>query len=423
MIIYFVNTLLKTSLISAFVSTFQTKTTEISPSFPFLNEVLYESDYSSQMWQVYDAQKRFVYAGDYKTEKSAFKAEKGDYQLFLLVKNHSQAQLERLKDMMLLLAMKQANNIPIDFYPSLPHLSVNMKFSAMTPFKSSVRSVYVVGPPEEKVPKLATPGSFLVGTISFHQHEKWKKAITYPLKIGFADAPPKRATRKAKGGGGGCGSGSSTSSGGAGDSEKPSVLADLKESIRSLRIGALQKLEKEEEKAAFFEELCKDFGADDPELCYARLLSLDAKCRGGADVARSFVRLADVLTKAFANDELAHYCVSKEETYDAKLTAKMEKQKTQLSDALLRSGTAVCVFLQGCANAEVARELMGEAEKMFCQAKKWCDLREPKLSAFLIEYFLAKGLDASALKLLLKALDEKCSKETEQRVIQVTFRE
>lgn len=77
------------------------------------------------------------------------------------------------------------------------------------------------------------------------QDDRWKKAITYPLKIAFGEPGPKRTTRKAK----------AVGSPASGDDEKTPILADLKENIKSLRFAALQKLEDEEEKRNFLAEL------------------------------------------------------------------------------------------------------------------------------------------------------------------------
>lgn len=164
----------------------------------------------------------------------------------------------------------------------------------------------------------------------------------------------------------------------------------------------------------------EDFNDDDPELCYSRLLALNPKCRQGISTAREFISLLQTLVKSLASDELAHFCVGKEDVSDAKASARLEKQKSQLQDSLTRAGTAICGFAQTCSCPEEAAEVVQEAEKIHGLVKKWCDPREAKVTAFLTEFFIVKKLYASALRLLLKALEEKPSKETETKMIQVS---
>jgi len=64
-----------------------TKSQDISISVPLFNNVLYESEYESQMWMLFDVNKMMVSCGDAYSNNTYFKIDKGDYVIKLQVSN------------------------------------------------------------------------------------------------------------------------------------------------------------------------------------------------------------------------------------------------------------------------------------------------------------------------------------------------
>ena len=51
-------------VISAFIFSFQSKAGEVSPNATYLSDLLYESEYESQLWMIFDSNKRMLGSGD-----------------------------------------------------------------------------------------------------------------------------------------------------------------------------------------------------------------------------------------------------------------------------------------------------------------------------------------------------------------------
>lgn len=133
------------------------KTTEVTLISPVLSDYLYESDYESQMWLLFDSNKRYIAAGDAFPDKVksryiknshlfasstcksfpmlfqySVKLEKGDYVVKQQVRHDRKDLLEKLTDMPMLLSQKLANCINIDVFTTSNNATFGKKFKSLT---------------------------------------------------------------------------------------------------------------------------------------------------------------------------------------------------------------------------------------------------------------------------------------------------
>ncbi|RLU16741.1 hypothetical protein DMN91_010941 [Ooceraea biroi] len=93
------------------------KATEVTPNATLLSDLLYESEYESQMWMIYDSNKQLICCGDaYPSKYTIQKLEKGDYTMKMHVRHEKRDLLERLTDMPVLLSQKLSSPINLDIY-------------------------------------------------------------------------------------------------------------------------------------------------------------------------------------------------------------------------------------------------------------------------------------------------------------------
>ena len=149
----------------------QTKTDEICCEVPLLSHNLYENEYQTAFWMLFEANsKRFLLAGDcfpvlYKYTRSL---EKGDYVIRLHVRHERTDQLEKLKETVLYVRHQITGTISQDIFSSVPNVlkGTCLKKNGERIQKNSEKS-YFLGPiAEDKLPKGVANGHFLVGELS-----------------------------------------------------------------------------------------------------------------------------------------------------------------------------------------------------------------------------------------------------------------
>ncbi|UYV81022.1 TPP2 [Cordylochernes scorpioides] len=170
-----------------------TKTTDVTPICALLSDLLYESEFESQLWMLFDTNKRLVACGDaYPSKVSphscAKKLEKGEYILKLQIRQEQRNLLEKLTDLPMLIHQKLPASLSLDLYATHASALVGgKKFTSKCLLLGSTCPLFIHPLPADKVPKGALPGHFLQGTISFAKDDAAKKVNVYPFRYIFAE--------------------------------------------------------------------------------------------------------------------------------------------------------------------------------------------------------------------------------------------
>lgn len=94
------------------------KTQEVAFSLPLLNDVLYESEFDSQLWMCFDSNKKLVSCGDSYSGNNYTKLTKGDYTIRVQVRHEKKDLLEKMNEATLTAAFKLNSPLNLDIYSS-----------------------------------------------------------------------------------------------------------------------------------------------------------------------------------------------------------------------------------------------------------------------------------------------------------------
>lgn len=91
---------------------------EVAFSLPLLNNVLYESEFDSQFWMCFDANKRLVASGDAYAGNTFTKLLKGEYTIRVQVRHEKKELLEKVNEATLSIAFKLTSPLNLDVFGS-----------------------------------------------------------------------------------------------------------------------------------------------------------------------------------------------------------------------------------------------------------------------------------------------------------------
>lgn len=94
------------------------KTQEVAFSLPLLNNVLYESEFDSQLWMCFDSNKKLVSCGDSYSGNNYTKLTKGDYTIRVQVRHEKKDLLEKMNEATLTATFKLNSPLNLDIYSS-----------------------------------------------------------------------------------------------------------------------------------------------------------------------------------------------------------------------------------------------------------------------------------------------------------------
>lgn len=92
------------------------KAQEVAFSLPLLNNVLYESEFDSQLWMCFDANKKLVACGDAYSGNTFIKLAKGDYTVRVQVRHEKKELLEKVNEATITASFKLSAPLSLDIF-------------------------------------------------------------------------------------------------------------------------------------------------------------------------------------------------------------------------------------------------------------------------------------------------------------------
>jgi len=370
------------------------KATELTLNLPLLSEVLYESEMESQLWMLFDTNKRLVGSGDAYPKNWSLKVEKGDYILKAHVRHEKRDLLDRFNETSLLVSSKLPSPASLDVYSSHSDAIVGgKKFSVGSASPLKMVPVYVAPLSSDKFSKGATLGSFLQGTATFAKDDLGKKVDVYDFKYILPESVKKKDKAKEK----------------EAKKEKAENFDSFKDALKDTKIAWLAKLPSDVKSTQdLYGELC-EVGLSLPSVHAARLQGLNsAENKDYPEILNT----ADKLISSVDQTELLAWIGTKADTRENAVEVKkdMEKLKGQLIDALAAKGGALL---------KIGGERKAEVSDVYSTIVKFCDPADTKVISFVVSYLTDINLYAKALKLSVKQVEEKNTKELNAQVVEL----
>lgn len=325
------------------------KSQELSIHAPFLSCVLYESEFESQLWMLFDNNKMMLQSGDAYSSSSYFKLDKGDYTIKLQVRHEKKDLLEKVNETVLQASFKMANSLNLDIYKSFNNAVIanNKKITSFPMTGGSTKPIFVAPLATEKITKNAVPqSSWLEGQIIFAKDELGRKVDTQAFQYILFEGP---AAKKSNGGAA---------------KESKTKTEEYKEGLRDYQCQMIAKLEGDDAETLYREVLAANPGFVGAHLAMIQSIETPAGndlknqlphafrkqlSDAGTDVddmkskLSKISRLAGLVIDAINQESLLAFLGLKSDNRpDAvKIKQQMEKQKQQLLEAYVKKAVVI----------------------------------------------------------------------------------
>ncbi|KAK7483877.1 hypothetical protein BaRGS_00024894 [Batillaria attramentaria] len=343
----------------------QIKSEEVMPDCSLLSNLLYENEFESQLWMIFDANKQVMCSGDayphQVTKNYNVKLDKGEYTILLQIRHEKRESLERLRDMVILLCRKLPATLGLDVYGTWSNaLACGKKMTSVTLAKGAVTPMFLGTLPDDKilnfrVPKGISAGWYLSGTITLAKEEPAKKASSVPFMYVLTENP---------------------------------LPVDN----------------------PLFEELCQQHPDHIPVLI-ARIQALDSD-KEREKYLGEIITLCQQVLKGVELDSLLVYFGMNE----------MEKKKGWVVEALVKLGCAQADILgkdtTGSGEKLLTEVTVQDLDNTFVEVQKFCDLADAKVLPFVIKHAMVRKQYARAAKFLQKQLEDKATQSADNKLVE-----
>lgn len=390
-----------------------TKATEVSPIVALLCDMLYESEYESQIWMLYNSCKQLMAVGDAYPTKYSVKLEKGEYTIRLQVRHEQKLLLEKLSELPVLLQQKLPQPITLDCFSSQCQAITNQKKLSVAYIAGGYTlPLYFAAIPTDKISRSnLTYGQLLTGTVTFTKDELGRKVDTYEIRYIIPEMPKRNNNNK--------------------DKDKVKSMDDYMDAVKEFKTTWLSKLEGDKQET-LYQELMEDY----PDflgshICYLstidshtdskRLPIADKVPEETTEWCEQILKITEKVISRIDQDKLLAYLGMKNDlrTDAAKIKADFDKQKHMLLESLCHRGTSLC-RLHAMADNEADRDsYQSQIVANMTDVLKYCDISDSRVIHFGIWYCFTMKQWGRAIKLLYKVHEERPAKEVEERVIGV----
>jgi tripeptidyl-peptidase-2 len=364
--------------------------TSISPKANMLCQLLYESEFESQLWMIFNSSKKLVAVGDFRPKKTSLRA--GSYTIRYQIRHNDIKKLELLKDMPISLIRALSKKVSLSVHDSFQAATYDSgKMSKPKISKGDRLSVFLKLPADftKSLPKKLSKDSVysLLGKISVIQFDGEKDSELF-IDCKASDFASSSDGKKSEG--------------------KAKDVSSLAEKHRDALVKWLGSLEDSEFKEAFDTYTPKLF-ADFSENQLLSLLSLQLKNIDSAkdrnvSPLREIVQYCDKIISVIDLDGLAKYngIRHSDSENNSKIAKDMSNTKDILVDTLNRKAIALFDLWKHEMNDRKAEDL-SSLDDTVKSLKEWVDIeKQSKLRKIYINDLLRKEFTGKALKLALK---------------------
>lgn len=397
------------------------KGTEVIPNCPLLSDLLYESEFESQLWMLFDCNKQLLATGDAYPNKYIVKLEKGDYVIRMHVRHERKDLLDKMTELSLLLVQKLSTPISLDVYASQTQATTcgkKMLCASLPP--NHVLPFYIAPLSTEKATKGIPPGQFLTGSITYAKDDIGKKVDSYPFKYVLNEAPKK--------------SNKST------EPKEKTKEEEFEEAVRDVKTAWLAKLDPGDKANSLYEELKSSYPdhlpvytamlqALDPAENKKQLPSLESpeQTEEVSKLAHKVIEISDIIISKIDDIQLLAYFGAKNDNRPdaAKVKTTMERQKQALIESLYRRGVAYCRLYRILENEgknkedckEELSKLMNNVDEAWHSLLKFIDPTDSKVIYFSMWHSFVHQHYGRVMKMLLKLTEDKPTHELDERIV------
>lgn len=172
------------------------KAAEVALYAPLFNDLLYEAEFESQMWMLFDVNKSLVATGDAHSHNFYTKLEKGEYTVRLQIRHEKREILEKISEANLIAAYKLANMLSLDFYDSYNQCIVGGRKFTSAKVRDATKVLYVAPIAQERLTKANLPAqcAWLSGNLVFPKDEGGRRIALHPFTYILNPAEKKAVT-------------------------------------------------------------------------------------------------------------------------------------------------------------------------------------------------------------------------------------